>query len=67
MIKKINATKSFNAGAIIATAKKQLLVQKHVIQRIDHWSTRFFYTAHLFYPVPKILCFTVLSNRPVDM
>jgi len=35
MIKEINATKNFNAGAIITTPIKQLLVQKHVIRRTD--------------------------------
>jgi len=30
----INATKNFNAGAINATPKMQLLVQKHVIYDI---------------------------------
>jgi len=32
MIKKINATKNFNAGAIIMTPKRQMLAQKHIIQ-----------------------------------
>jgi len=35
VIKKINATKIFDRGAIIVTPKRQLLVQKHIIQHID--------------------------------
>ena len=35
MILKINTTRNFNAGAIIVTLNRQLLVQKHVIRRID--------------------------------
>jgi len=34
-IKKINASKNFNAGAITATLKRQLLLQKHIIQCTD--------------------------------
>jgi len=33
-MRKINITKNFNAGAITATAKRQLLVQKHFTQHI---------------------------------
>jgi len=32
---KINATNDFNAGAVIATLKRQLLVYKHIVQCID--------------------------------
>jgi len=36
ILKKINATKNFTAGAITARPKKEFLAQKHIIQRIDH-------------------------------
>jgi len=35
IFKKDNATKHFNAGAIIATPKRQLFAQKHAMRRKD--------------------------------
>ena len=58
--------------SVIATPKRQLLAQKHVIRRI-YWSTRFlhsspFYSAPKSYtlqcPAPKVLSFTMLFNWP---
>jgi len=32
VIKEVNATKNFSVGPIIASPKRQLLVQKHIIR-----------------------------------
>ena len=61
MVNEIDATKNFNAGAVIATHKRQLLVQTPVVQCIDVNIRPFFCTTHS-YPTPNILCFTVLFN-----
>jgi len=47
--KKVNDTKNFDTGAIIATPKRQLIVQKHIIQRIDRYdqSTPFLHSSPL--------------------
>jgi len=58
VIKKINATKNFNAGAIIVTCMRQLLVQN---MTYDDRSLRL--VPHPFTQPPKILCFTMLFNR----
>jgi len=59
VIKKINATKNFNAGAIITIPKRQLLAQTHVIQHIDQF-TRFLHNLR-FYPTPKSYALQCLS------
>jgi len=52
MVKKINATENFNAGAIIATPKRQLLAQKHVIWRIGHFFAQLTLFAQPYNPMP---------------
>jgi len=51
---------------IIATPKKQLLAQemRHTITKIGGWQSSQFLLCSPFYPTPKILCFTILFNRP---
>ena len=48
----------------IVTLKRHLVVQKHVIGRIDHWSTRFC-TAHPFTQVLYLPINVIIIIRPV--
>jgi len=58
--------KNLNAGAIIATPKRQLQLRKNTSYDvlIVKIGPPFFLHKSVFYPSSKILCFTMLFNRP---
>ena len=63
--KKRNVTENFNAAsAIIATPERKLLAQKHHTTHIINISIHSSLHSSPVYPAHKILCFTMLFNRP---